>query len=206
MSSSNTTTQNHANCSMHPMPTAPSSMGWPPNSSQTRAPAHHSWTRASNASKASLDPSSTMPRLSTTNSWLPSAHSAPSKPRPPRTWLKQSTNCWTMLPPTQMMASPTVPAPWSLRPTWMPASSPSRAPAAGLGHTSSSQMMTQSPAPMVPFSHSPKPSSLSWHQPPKSTLGAVLMAFSFSTVKLGLTLRPVTMAVRLLGKERTVVL
>src|SRR3546814_295005 len=41
---------------------------------------------------------------------------------------------------------------------------------------------------------------------PKSTVGGAEIAFSFSTVKLGLICAPVNFAVRLLGNERTVVL
>ncbi len=41
---------------------------------------------------------------------------------------------------------------------------------------------------------------------PKSTLGGTEMAFSFSTVKVGLVLKPNIIAVRLDGKERTVTL
>jgi hypothetical protein len=40
----------------------------------------------------------------------------------------------------------------------------------------------------------------------KLTVGAVLMAFSFATVKFGFTWKSNTFAVRLVGKERTVVL
>ena len=42
--------------------------------------------------------------------------------------------------------------------------------------------------------------------PPKLTVGAVEMAFSFSTVKFGRGARPNMRAVRLLGKVRTVLL
>jgi hypothetical protein len=38
---------------------------------------------------------------------------------------------------------------------------------------------------------------------PKLTFGGVEIAFSSSTVKLGLVCQPMTMAVRLLGKVRT---
>ena len=42
--------------------------------------------------------------------------------------------------------------------------------------------------------------------PPKSTLGGSATAFSSSTVNEGLVLKPNTIAVRLLGNERTVTL